>query len=86
MRNEIESVEWDNDGIVITKRERIEMPDTDRINDARKKLRTELEEIVRQVKSLKARAEEVKDLLNKLEEKAGSIDPAPVESQPSPVE
>ena len=75
----IESIKLDeNSGrIVVTNQKLIEIKDKEGIEDIKKNLRSELEGIVRQVKNLKVRAEEIKALLSKLEEKAGSIDPAP---------
>jgi len=79
MRKEYESIEWDKErgGIVITKQEYINMQDASGIDEVKKKLRAELEAIVRQAKNLKCRAFEIKALLDKLEGKAGPIDPAP---------
>lgn len=78
MKKEYESIEWDNErgDLVITKQERINMQDVAGIDEAKKKLRTELEGIVRQIKELKHIGQEKKTLLDKLEGKAGLIDPA----------
>ena len=88
MKSTYESIELDEDrgGIVVTSQKFIEMQDKDGTENVKKKLRAELENIVRQVKGLKIRAEEIKILLGKLEEKAESIDSALPESQLSPVE
>lgn len=71
MQKEFESIDWDNQrkGLVITKQEFIDIEDAENISEAKTKLRQELQQIVTNVKALKKRAEEIKALLNKLDEK-----------------
>lgn len=81
MIREYESVDWDpkNNGVIITRLDRISVDDQE-IDGVKRKLREELNNIIRQVKSLKSRAEEVKTILAKIENRAESIDSAlPVE-------
>lgn len=75
MRKEYESIEWDNKrcGIVITKMERVDIQDAAGIEDVKKKLRKELKFIIKQIKNLKHRGEEIKSLLNKMEGKADPV-------------
>ena len=54
---------------------RISVGDAANVKEVRQKLKNELRQIVQQVKLLKARAEEIKSTLDKLEE-AESIGPA----------
>lgn len=72
-----EKITWDNkeNRVVITKQEYIDVAKGVNIDEVRQKLKNELRQIVQQVKLLKARAEEIKSTLDKLEE-AGSIGPA----------
>lgn len=78
MRKEYESIDWDSErgGIVITNQKRIEINDAAGMLEAKKKLRNELESIVREIKALKNRGNNIKAILDKLEGKAGPIDPA----------
>lgn len=78
---------WDNNAreIVITQEKRINVGDAASTKEVKQNLEKELLDIVRQVKRLKARAEEIKVMLNEMEG-AGPIDPAPVlEPDPIPV-
>ncbi len=52
---------------VITETKEIELVDGEGIQELRRKLKTELGNIVRSVKSLKERAEEIKEILAKIE-------------------
>ena len=63
-----ESIEWDSErgGVVITKQELLSVKDADSINDVKNSLKEERVQIVRQVKSLKKRAEEINSILLKL--------------------
>lgn len=72
-----ESIEWDSDrgAVVITKQEAIDIKDTESIDNVKEVLKEERAQIIRQVKTLKSRAEEINSLLLKLEG-AGPIDPA----------
>lgn len=71
MQREYESIDWDSQrkGVVITKQEFIDIEDAENISEAKTKLRQELQKIVTNVKALKKRAEEIRSLLNKLDEK-----------------
>lgn len=71
--------------IVITREQRIKVNEVENIKEIKRQLENELLSIVRQVKQLKARAEEIKTMLNEIEG-AGLIDPAPEPSQSLPVE
>lgn len=71
--------------IVITREQRIKVNEVENIKEIKRQLENELLSIVRQVKQLKARAEEIKTMLNEIEG-AGLIDPAPELSQSLPVE
>lgn len=75
MKKEYESIEWDKKlgGLIITRQERIGLQDATDIEDAKGKLREELKRIVKQIKALKQRGEEIKSLLNKLDGKADPI-------------
>lgn len=79
MKREYESIDWDKrlGRVVITKQEYIELQDVTKIEDVKAKLKRELDTIIKQVKSLKMRAFEIKSLIDKLEGKAGPTDPAP---------
>ena len=71
---ESESIKWDEERkeIVVTKQKRIDMKDVSGIEEAKIMLRTELKAIIREVKSLKRRAEEIKALLNEVQ---GQVEP-----------
>ncbi len=89
MRNR--KVIWDREKkeIIITQEKRINTGDAESVKEVKQNLENELQNIIRQVKQLKARAEEIKTMLDEIEG-AGLITPAPVpkieESQSSPVE
>jgi len=59
-------VELQKDKIVVTETREINLTDGTEIEDLKRKLRMELGSIVRSVKSLKARADEIKGILKKL--------------------
>ncbi len=82
-----QKIMWDNNAreIVITQERRINVGDAASIKEVKQNLEKELLDIVRQVKRLKARAEEIKAMLNEMEG-AGLTDPAPELSQSSPAE
>ena len=73
-------VELQKDKIVVTETREINLADGAEIKDLKRKLRTELGSIVRSVKSLKDRADEIKGILEEIEKQekeAGPIkDPA----------
>ena len=73
-------VELQKDKVVVTETREINLTDGTEIEDLKRKLRMELGSIVRSVKSLKARAEEIKGILGEIEKQekeAGPIkDPA----------
>ncbi len=73
-------VELQKDKIVVTETREINLTDGTEIEDLKRKLRMELGSIVRSVKSLKARAEEIKGMLGEIEKQekeAGPVkDPA----------
>ena len=73
-------VELQKDKIVVTETREINITDGTEIEDLKRKLRMELGSIVRSVKSLKARADEIKGILEEIEKQekeAGPIkDPA----------
>lgn len=52
---------------VITETKEIELADGEGIQELRRKLKTELGDIVRSVKSLKERADEIKGILGEIE-------------------
>ena len=54
---------------VITETKEIELADGEGIQELRRKLKTELGDIVRSVKSLKERADEIKGILGEIEKK-----------------
>jgi uncharacterized membrane protein len=60
-------VELQKDKIVVTETREINLTDGTEIEDLKRKLRTELGSIVRSVKSLKERAEEIKGILEEIE-------------------
>jgi len=73
-------VELQKDKIVVTETREINLTDGTEIEDLKRKLRMELGSIVRSVKSLKARADEIKGILEEIErqeKEAGPVkDPA----------
>jgi len=73
-------VELQKDKVVVTETREINLTDGTEIEDLKRKLRMELGSIVRSVKSLKARADEIKGILEEIErqeKEAGPIkDPA----------
>lgn len=71
------TVEWDKESssIIVTEQKKIDINAED-IEDVKKNLKQEIRDIIRQVKALKQRAEEIKSVLTQLEGKAGPIDPA----------
>jgi uncharacterized membrane protein len=73
-------VELQKDKIVVTETREINITDGTEIEDLKRKLRMELGSIVRRVKSLKERADEIKGILKEIEKQekeAGSVkDPA----------
>jgi len=73
-------VELQKDKIVVTETREINLADGAEIKDLKRKLRTELGSIVRSVKSLKDRADEIKGILEEIEKQekeAGPVkDPA----------
>ena len=73
-------VELQKDKIVVTETREINLTDGTEIGDLKRKLRIELGSIVRSVKSLKERADEIKGILGEIkkqEKEAGSVkDPA----------
>ena len=73
-----ESIDWDSKDncLVITKQERLGIEDTSNINGAKEKLKQRFSDIVQQVKGLKMEATRIKELLDKIEGKAGVIPPA----------
>lgn len=60
-------VELQKDKIVVAETREIEFADNKGIEDLKRKLRMELGRIVRRVKSLKARADEIKGILEEIE-------------------
>ncbi|HBX22679.1 MAG TPA: hypothetical protein DEF34_03425 [Desulfotomaculum sp.] len=64
----IERIEWDErrGGLLVT-REEVIAPQSKNMNDAKVKLKGRLREIVRQVKTLKTEAEQIKAVLAKIE-------------------
>jgi len=71
--------------IVITQEKRINVGDVASVKEVKQNLENELRNIIRQVKQLKVRAEEIKTMLEEIEG-AGFTDPAPEPSQSLPVE
>lgn len=80
MNIQSKKVELQKDKVVVTETREIEFADGTEIEDLKRKLRTELGSIVRSVKSLKERAEEIKGILGEIEKQekeAGPVkDPA----------
>ena len=80
MNIQSKKVELQKDKVVVTETREINLTDGTEIEDLKRKLRTELGSIVRSVKSLKERAEEIKGILGEIEKQekeAGPIkDPA----------
>lgn len=74
----MKKIEFDKNTGTFVRREEMQVTDTKEINEIRQSLRIELATIVRQVKSLKRRAEEIKAMLAVLDDKAGLVSPAPV--------
>jgi flagellar basal body P-ring protein FlgI len=73
-------VELQKNKVVVTETREIDLTDGTEIEDLKRKLRMELGSIVRSVKSLKERAEEIKGILEEIEKQekeAGPVkDPA----------
>lgn len=71
-------VELQKDKVVVTETREINLANGTEIEDLKRKLRMELGSIVRSVKSLKVRADEIKGILAQIEkQEAGPIkDPA----------
>jgi flagellar basal body P-ring protein FlgI len=59
--------------IVVTETKEINLTDGTEIEDLKRKLRTELGSIVRSVKSLKERAEEIKGILEEIEKQGKEV-------------
>ncbi len=80
MNIQSKKVELQKDKVVVTETREINLTDGTEIEDLKRKLRMELGSIVRRVKSLKERAEEIKGILEEIEKQekeAGPIkDPA----------
>jgi len=74
------NVELQKDKVVVTETREINIADGAGVEDLKRKLRMELGSIVRSVKSLKERAEEIKGILEEIEKQekeAGPVkDPA----------
>ncbi len=66
-------VELQKDKVVVTETREIEFADNKGIEDLKRKLRMELGRIVRRVKSLKARADEIKGMLEEIEKQEKEI-------------
>ena len=66
-------VELQKDKIVVMETREIEFADNKGIEDLKQKLRMELGRIVRRVKSLKARADEIKGLLEEIEKQEKGV-------------
>lgn len=91
--NKQESVGWDaeNNQLVITKQERVSVDGATGIEDAFKKIDKRLADIVRTVKGLKAEAEALKSLKERLKVGVNSVgsvseSPAPEEAQSASAE
>jgi len=69
-------VELQKDKIVVTETREINLTDGTEIEDLKRKLRTELGSIVRSVKSLKERADEIKGILGEIEKQEKEAGPA----------
>lgn len=82
MRKESESIEWDSEknAVVITTQTQVNIDGARSMEDVKEKLKGRLKAIVGQVKNLKAEAENIKSMLNRLEGKSEST-PAPVPVQ-----
>ena len=95
-RTIFETIEVDKKSgrLVITRQEEFNSLGADDVNGIKRRAKLRLMEIVKQVKALKAEAEEIKKLMANIDgvvmEEAGLITPAPVpkieESQSLPVE
>ena len=66
-------VELQKDKIVVAETREIEFADNKGIEDLKRKLRMELGRIVRKVKSLKARADEIKGILEEIEKQEKEV-------------
>jgi len=66
-------VELQKDKIVVTETREINLTDGAEIEDLKRKLRMELGRIVRKVKSLKARADEIKGMLEEIEKQEKGV-------------
>lgn len=66
-------VELQKDKIVVMETREINLTDGAEIEDLKRKLRMELGRIVRRVKSLKARADEIKGMLEEIEKQEKEI-------------
>ena len=66
-------VELQKDKIVVMETREIEFADNKGIEDLKRKLRMELGRIVRRVKSLKARADEIKEMLEEIEKQEKEV-------------
>ena len=66
-------VELQKDKIVVTETREINLTDGTEIEDLKRKLRMELGRIVRKVKSLKARADEIKGMLEEIEKQEKGV-------------
>ena len=66
-------VELQKDKIVVAETREINLTDGAEIEDLKRKLRMELGRIVRRVKSLKARADEIKGMLEEIEKQEKEI-------------
>lgn len=71
-----EKIDWDSEQnrLVVTKQEYIDIGDAKNIDEAKNNLDMELRKIIQQVKALKQRAERIKEIRSKLE--AGLTSPA----------
>ena len=80
MNMQSKKVKIQRDKVIVTETREINITDGTEIEDLKRKLRMELGSIVRSVKSLKARADEIKGILEEIEKQekeAGPIkDPA----------
>ena len=54
--------------LTITEERQLDIKDVESVEDAKQKLKDELRDIIREVKRLKMRAEEIKEILADLEE------------------
>lgn len=73
----MKNLEFDKEAGTFTRREEIKIEDAKGVEEIRQALKIELAGIVRQVKGLKRRAEEIKEMLDVLDEKSGPKDPDP---------